>query len=126
MIAKQILESKGIVYTEEKLDTLREEVLRTPEKARPRLLYIGYALAIMMSLFGLVMGMGIWQARTTLPNGQRIFKYDEKTRTHGCIIAIVALGIFAFRFLLVTDPSFATFIGGVAGFLYDVYMLTPW
>lgn len=54
-----------------------------------------------LSLFGLLLGWAVMTAKTTLPDGKRVQKYDEASRRHGrnmfllgiltCIIALLML-----------------------------------
>ena len=93
-LARQILQQRGIVYSEEELKALKNErvkVLSRPERVNRRLLYGGYAAAFFFSLIGIFVGLAIWQTKKTLPNGKKEFIYDYMSRGHGKLIFIFSI-----------------------------------
>ncbi|OQP64542.1 hypothetical protein [Niastella populi] len=97
-IARKILESRGIVYTNDELDALwknRIEVLARPEHEGAGWVFAGRFFAIMGGFFGVLIGLVLLQSTKTLPDGRKVYTYDEQTRKKGKTILIVSLIVFA-------------------------------
>lgn len=98
VIARKILETRGIKYTAEELDALwnnRIETLAKPEREGKAWVYSGYFFAAMGGLFGVLIGLVLLQSTKTLPDGRKVRTYDEATRAQAKIIIIVSLIVFA-------------------------------
>jgi hypothetical protein len=95
-LALKLLEKQGISYTPEQLNTLgnkRLDNLSKPQDLPGIWLFIGYLspvtifapvpYPIIYSLIGIVLGVFVWTAKKTLPNGERVAAFSEKTQWHG-------------------------------------------
>jgi hypothetical protein len=113
VIARKILETRGIVYTSEQMDALwnnRIETLARPEKEGNAWVYTGYFFAVMGGFFGVLIGLALWQSTKTLPDGRKVYTYDESTRKQAKTIMVLSLIIFAvfLTFKLATGYVFVT------------------
>jgi hypothetical protein len=106
-IAKKILDERGVHLTEEKISTLKGDRINAigrPEAADSFWITVGYFFAFMGGLFGFFFGLAYLHAKKILPDGTRVYVYDENTRRHGrniliisCIVIILGL-ISGFQF----------------------------
>jgi hypothetical protein len=97
-IARKILESRGIVYTNDELEALwktRIETLAKPEKEGINWVYAGRFFAVTGGFFGIIIGLVLLQSTKTLPDGRKVFTYDEQTRKQGKTIVIISVIVFA-------------------------------
>ncbi|HEY8898532.1 MAG TPA: hypothetical protein VIM79_27075 [Niastella sp.] len=97
-IARKILESRGITYTNDELEALwknRIETLAKPEKDGQSWVYAGYFLSVFGGFFGVLVGLVLIQSTKTLPDGRKVHTYDENTRKQGKTIVIISLIAFA-------------------------------
>lgn len=107
LIARKILETRGIVYSAEELDTLwnkRMNDLAQPEKHG--WIYAGYGLSVIGCFLGIIVGMVFWQSTKTLPNGKRYYIYDESTRKHGKNIFYLSIILTAVALTCILVRSF--------------------
>ena len=118
VLAKQLLQQRGIAITEESIAVLaqqRIDQLAKPERSGSTWVRIGYALLVLMSIIGLAQLKGLISAwggvldaiivlgilgvftgysltmKKTLPNGERVFAYDAPTQRHGKKILILSI-----------------------------------
>jgi hypothetical protein len=97
-IARKILESRGITYTNDELEALwknRIESLAKPEKDGQSWVYAGYFLSALGGFFGVLVGLVLIQSTKTLPDGRKVHTYDEDTRKQGKTIVVISLIVFA-------------------------------
>lgn len=97
-IARKILESRGITYTNDELEALwknRIETLAKPEKDGQSWVYAGYFLSALGGFFGVLIGLVLIQSTKTLPDGRKVHTYDEDTRKQGKTILVISLIVFA-------------------------------
>ena len=97
-IARKILESRGIVYTNDELEALwknRIETLAKPDKEGNAWVYAGYFFSAMGGFFGVLIGLVLIQSTKTLPDGRKVHTYDEDTRKQGKTILVISLIVFA-------------------------------
>jgi hypothetical protein len=98
VIARKILETRGIVYTTEELDAIRNkkiETLSRPEKEEKGWVYAGYFFALTGGFFGVLIGLVLLQSTKTLPDGRKVHTYDEATRKQAKMILFLSLIVFA-------------------------------
>jgi hypothetical protein len=96
-IARKILASRGIVYTNDELEALwknRIEILARPEKEGINWVYAGRFFAVTGGFFGIIIGLILMQSTKTLPDGRKVLTYDEGTRKQGKIILIISVIVF--------------------------------
>ncbi|THU38047.1 hypothetical protein FAM09_15290 [Niastella caeni] len=115
VIARQLLGSRGINYSNEDLAYLKNkriQVLAQPEKHG--WIYLGYPLSVIGCFLGIIVGLVFWKSTKTLPNGSRYFVYDEATRKHGknifylsiIVTAVVLTFFLAKSFVIVNENWF--------------------
>ncbi len=93
----KILESRGIVYTRDELDALWNNRMRNIGKAwkeEKAWLYAGYFFAALGGFFGILIGLVLMQSSKTLPDGRKVYSYDEATRKKAKLIVIVSMLVF--------------------------------
>ena len=92
-LAQKILRDRGKEINPEVAELLRErrlDELKKPEKKGGAWVPFGYFLAIFGSIIGLIVGWTFYYLRKTLPNGERVYAYDEPIRKHGKRILIIS------------------------------------
>lgn len=103
LIAVELLKQYGDSYTPEELQQLRKkkiEWLATPAKTTGGWIVLGYFFAFFGGLIAVVWGYTLWNFKKLLPDGRRVYIYQERDRRHGkrifllgVIMAIVGLFI---------------------------------
>jgi hypothetical protein len=117
IIAKKILSQRGHILTDKEVHDKTAKRLRqlaAPEGEKKHRILIGYLLSIFFCLYGIFYGLMLYNAKKLLPNGQRVYTYNERVRNHGVIITVISLLITA---LAVTGIFFR---GAVTGSLMDI------
>jgi hypothetical protein len=102
ILAKKILKSKGVNIDANVINEFKNqrlEKLSKPEKSQTIWVLIGYTSAFTGGLFGLLIGYHLLTHKKTLPNGDKIFDYNEKDRKHGERILILGIVILIFSIL---------------------------
>jgi len=99
-LARKILTDKGVAINEAQLDSIheqREAELHQPAKPQTFLIISGYVLALLGGVFGMAIGLSLYNDQKTLPNGEIIYKYSDNDRSHGRLmfyLGTVVLGTF--------------------------------
>ncbi|MFT3823463.1 MAG: hypothetical protein QM731_06060 [Chitinophagaceae bacterium] len=99
VIARQLLQDKGISYTHEEQEHFKEERLKqlaSPEKPGGNLIFAGYILMLLFGFGGILVGYSLWKSKKILPNGQKAFIYTKKAREHGQLIFFLSVALFTF------------------------------
>jgi len=110
--ARAILETRGIKFTTEELDAFwnkKMEKLAQPEKEGKAWLYAGYFFAAFGGFFGVLIGLVLIQSTKLLPDGRRVYTYDETTRKRGKTILYLSLIVFAVVLTLKLTEAFVFF-----------------
>ena len=97
--AQEILNKRGIIVSNEKIENLKKErlaKLSDPKKGQTGWIIFGYISAFLGGLFGIFIGWHFSTFKKTLPNGQRVYEYNIKTRKHG--VKILFIGIIGLIF----------------------------
>lgn len=100
MLAQKMLKERGHSISDETLAKLRNarmEELRAPQKADEIWIYIGYVTSLMGGFLGIFIGWLYMTTKKLLPNGERVYAYDNSTRKNGrnmLVIGILSLLIF--------------------------------
>ncbi|HLO81496.1 MAG TPA: hypothetical protein VK166_11075, partial [Chitinophagaceae bacterium] len=108
-LAKKILSDRGIPVpdiAEREVLTKRLDELRQPESVEPIWIGIGYMAAIAGGFFGILMGWLFSKMKKTLPNGERVYVYNNNDRIHGRRIMNIGLVVFAIFMIRVMVSSF--------------------
>lgn len=98
-LAIQLLEERGVSYTQEQLNTLqhdRTSQLAQPETPAGHWVLIGYLFALLGGLIGIFIGSFLWRFKKTLPDGTRVPAYTAVARKHGLIILCISVGMLIF------------------------------
>jgi len=113
LIARKILEDRGTPVPEHEINVIksnRVKELATQEKGSIAWIILGYLLALAGGFMALIIALPFIFAKRTLPDGKRVFMYNNATRAHGKLIsAIMALGLIVN--ILFTDNLFFAFFG---------------
>ena len=92
--AQQLLRQRGKPVSSEAIELLRKarvDDLRAEEPAQTPWLFLGYVLALLGGLLGIIIGWYINTSKKTLPNGERVSVYGPQDRKHGARIFILGL-----------------------------------
>ncbi|WP_343538183.1 hypothetical protein [Flavobacterium mesophilum] len=102
-LAQKILKERGKNIDSEMLAFLKKERLQTlakPEEPQKSWINIGYIFSFLGGALGIVIGYLLWTSKKTLPNGQRIYSYNEADRKHGKTIFIIGAIVFPVALLI--------------------------
>jgi hypothetical protein len=109
VIARKILETRGIRFSAEELDAFwntKMEKLAQPEKAGSLGKWGGYSLSVGVCFIGIVTGLIYWQSTKTLPNGSRYYIYDEETRKLGKNMVFISVVMIAIGLTIILARSY--------------------
>lgn len=93
-LAQKILIQRGKSVDTELLKALKKqriELLAKPEENQKSWILAGYTFAILGGFLGILIGYSLWTFKKSLPNGQKVYSYNEKDRTHGKNIFYIGL-----------------------------------
>ncbi|WP_281231549.1 hypothetical protein [Flavobacterium gelatinilyticum] len=102
-LAQKILTERGKAIDPEMLAALKKErlqILAKPEENQKPWIIAGYLFSLLGGGIGIVIGYSLWKSKKTLPNGERIYSYNENDRKHGKTIFIIGSIIFPFVVLI--------------------------
>lgn len=94
ILAHKLLEERGEKVTHEDLEKFNQErilKLSVPDNSSSLQIFLGYLFAIFGGLIGFVIGWYLRTAKKTLPNGKKVFSYQENDRKHGLIIFVISI-----------------------------------
>ncbi|MEO6150941.1 MAG: hypothetical protein ABIN95_08785 [Mucilaginibacter sp.] len=94
LLARKILTERGIDINESALKKERLETLRAPTKANTLIVVIGYLFALLGGGLGCFIGWRLAYAKTTLPNGERVFIYPTNDRKNGERMFWLGIAVF--------------------------------
>lgn len=106
-LAIKILNERGqqvVVENAEKLRERRNEELARQETASGTLLFFGYFFGIAGGFIGLCIGSHIAYSKKTIPDGQRVYTYDDNSRKHGVRIVGISILILLIGILRMLGP----------------------
>jgi hypothetical protein len=113
LVAKDLLNKRGISISDEKINTIkntRTKELGMPEKGNSAWIIFGYILALLGGVMSMIIGLPYLVAKKTLPDGSRVYVYDQGTRNHGKAISILWIGMTVIHFIIGSGLRYA-FIG---------------
>ncbi|MFI5192874.1 MAG: hypothetical protein ACHQD7_02420 [Chitinophagales bacterium] len=99
-LAQKILKEHGISIPSGELKRFQDEKIKLLSMPRPSdksLTWTGYLLALIVAPLGMIIGFSMAYAKRTLPDGQRLFAYNETDRREGkriLILGVVCLLLF--------------------------------
>ena len=111
-LARKILTEKGKTIDEAAILAINEkriEELRAPEPPQTTWVIIGYMAALLGGVLGIFIGWHLFTYKKTLPDGERVYDYNENDRSHGRKIFYLSVVIFVIAViykivLVVSDP----------------------
>lgn len=93
LLARKLLKSRNVPLDDAHIEQVKEEreLAIVNEKSDPTWWIIfGYILAAAGGLLGLVLGANLYYTKRDLPDGERVYRYEEKARKHGFWIMIIS------------------------------------
>ncbi|KUJ61522.1 hypothetical protein AR687_12635 [Flavobacteriaceae bacterium CRH] len=102
-LAQKILTDQGKTIDPEMLASLKKErlkILSKPEENQKPWIIAGYLFAFLGGGIGIIIGYSLWRSKKTLPNGERIYSYNNEDRNSGQKIFIISIIIFPLTFIL--------------------------
>ena len=96
-LAQKILTNRGKTIDHEMLASLKKErlnILSKPEENQRPWIIAGYLFSFLGGGIGIVIGYSLWTSKKTLPNGERIYSYNDADRKQGKTIFIIGLIVF--------------------------------
>ncbi|OOV16979.1 hypothetical protein [Flavobacterium sp. LM4] len=102
-LAQKILKSRGKSIDSEMLASLKKqrlEILAKPDENQKPWILAGYLFSFLGGGIGIVIGYSLWTSKKTLPNGDRVYSYNETDRKHGKTIFIIGLIVFPLALIL--------------------------
>ncbi len=101
-LSLKILKERGKEINPDLARVLRKnrvkELSKTETGAKVWIIF-GYASALLGGIIGLFMGIHIATYKKVLPNGDKVYSFEESDRKHG--VAIVVFGIIGLIFLVI-------------------------
>lgn len=97
LLAQKILKQRGKEINPDLLKIInkqRVENLATQEASPTWLIIIGYVAAFLGGLLGIFIGAYLMYYKKALPNGERIYGFERKDRSHGQNILIISVIAF--------------------------------
>jgi hypothetical protein len=94
VLARKLLAEKGKNLTDEAISAINEkriEALKVPEPPQTYWIVIGYIGALIGGLLGIFIGWYLTTYKKTLPNGERVYEYNEKDRKQGRVIFYIGI-----------------------------------
>jgi hypothetical protein len=88
------------------LKTQRLKDLAKHEESPRVTICAGYLFALIGGVIGAFIGWHLWTYKKVLPNGQRMYGYTKKDRTHGGVILIIGTILFIFYTFLRLSNDF--------------------
>ncbi|WP_184543962.1 hypothetical protein [Mucilaginibacter sp. FT3.2] len=96
LLARKILVERGITVNEKVLTDLKNErleELKAPEPSQSGWIVIGYIFALMGGVLGIFTGWYLATSKKTLPNGERVYSFNENDRQQGKWILYIAIAV---------------------------------
>jgi hypothetical protein len=97
VLALKLLAERGISIGDKEIAEINEkriEELRAPEAPQTFYIVIGYLAALLGGILGIFIGWHLSNYKKTLPNGDRVYDYNETDRAHGKRIFYLSIVIF--------------------------------
>lgn len=101
-LAQKILSQRGKTIDPEMLASLKKErlkILAKPEENQKPWIIAGYIFSLLGGGIGIVIGYSLWKSKKTLPNGERVYSYNDQDRKSGKNIFLISIIIFPLSFI---------------------------
>lgn len=109
ILAKMILEERGVAMSAEQVKALKKERLLTiakPERAKTGLIITTYILAVSFSIVAFFMALYMYTAKKILPDGSKTWSYDARSREHWLAVLIISSTMTILFFITKIYASF--------------------
>lgn len=101
-LAQKILSERGKTVDPEMLASLKKERLKflaKPEENQKPWIIAGYIFSLLGGGIGIIIGYSLWKSKKTLPNGERVYSYNDQDRKSGKRIFLMSIIIFPLSFI---------------------------
>jgi hypothetical protein len=99
LLALKILKERGQSVDIEKIKELKKERIKElakPDEKNRGWIYAGYVFSFLGGLLGIFIGWHLSTFKKTLPNGERVYGYTTRDRTHGNRILFIGIVMLIF------------------------------
>jgi hypothetical protein len=96
-LAQELLKKRGVEVSKQKMDTLkadRYKQLAKPEGEPVSNIVSYYIISILFYPIGIIIGWVWGYSKKLLPDGHKVFAYNENVRAHGRTIFLIAAILF--------------------------------
>jgi hypothetical protein len=108
-LARKILTERGVAINDRLLTDLkteRLEELKKPEPPQSGWIIIGYVFALAGGVFGIFIGWYLATYKKTLPDGEKVFAYNDNDRRQGTWIMYISIAILVLSVIYRIYPAF--------------------
>jgi hypothetical protein len=101
--ARIILKERGKNISDEEIQLMKEQrivELGKPETAKRGWIIAGYLFAFLGGFIAIVIGVSISNSKKNLPNGKKVYCFDEKSRRHAKYILLLGILIIIVGFII--------------------------
>ena len=102
-LAKSILKSRKVELNLQHIEEQKQEQLDKlyePERPKSTWIYFGYFFSVAGGFLGLIMGTHYAFSKKVMPDGSKVYTYDELTRKDGKLMLIISAIIFPLATLI--------------------------
>lgn len=96
VLARKLLAERGHNLSDAEIETIsnqRTEELKAAEPNQSVWILIGYMCAFMGGILGIFIGWFLKSYKKTLPDGERVYGYNENDRRHGRNIFVIGIAV---------------------------------
>ena len=108
LLAEKILKDRNVTVDAEAIKVgrnNRKQELANPESGQTPWIIVGYILALLGGLFGMLIGHSLWKASKRMPDGEKVPAYNIHVQNHGRNIFFIALVVFLLAILRIIYRS---------------------
>jgi len=109
VLARKILAERGKPISDETISAIKEkriEELKVTDEPQTFWIVFGYIVAFLGGVLGIFIGWHLSTFKKTLPDGERVYDYNESDRRHGKRILYISVVVFAIAFIYKISPMF--------------------
>lgn len=102
-LAQDLLRQRGVTITKEKTDRLKADryyELAKPEGEAVKNILGYYVISILFFPIGWIIGWVWGYSKKQLPDGYKVYAYNEKVRSHGRTIFLISMILFVLTVIL--------------------------
>jgi len=93
-VAELLLKDRGVNISPRFIESIKKQrynELQEKDSYSPTWIVVGYITAFLGGLLGFAIGLSLWFMKRKLPNGDKVFIYNDSDRLHGKRITILGL-----------------------------------